>query len=257
MSDPRSQRIKIFVINLKRSPHRRQHMEEQLRSLDLKYEIIEGTDGLELTDTDIRNLYSKERSLKHLREPLRTNEIACADSHLRVYQTILDRDLPQTLILEDDAILSRDILKILDPNFLRHADYDWLQLDYPTVGWPFLKKWLQGSLIYSKRNFLFIFYALLKLPYITVLSLYESWREKRCRKKGLSVVSFARPLYLASAYIVTKRGAEKLIKTGRPIAFAADMLPNKTRVMNNLKMKAICPPLAYQDKAFDSDIGKR
>ena len=257
MPDTKPSQMKIFVINLKRSPHRKQQMEKQLQSLNLEYEIINATDGSKLNDTDISNLYAKERSLKHLREPLKTNEIACADSHLRVYQIILDKNLPQALILEDDTVLNKDILKVLKSDFLRHADYDWLQLDYPKVGWTFFKKWLKGSLLYSKKNFLFIFYALLKFPYVTVLSLYESWREKQCQKKGQRIVNFARPLYLASAYIITKSGAEKLIKTGRPIAFAADMLPNKARIINNFKMKAICPPLAYQDKTFDSDIGKR
>ena len=46
--------MKIFVINLKRSPDRRVKIEKQLKSLGLEYEIYEGVDGQLLTDEQIK-----------------------------------------------------------------------------------------------------------------------------------------------------------------------------------------------------------
>lgn len=45
--------MKIFVINLARSPERRASMEQQLSRLNLEYEIVEAVDGSQLSYTDI------------------------------------------------------------------------------------------------------------------------------------------------------------------------------------------------------------
>lgn len=247
--------IRTFVINLKRSPHRRAHMEEQLRALNISHEIVDATDGSTLTEKELESLYNKEASLRHIDQVITKNEIACADSHLRIYERIVNENIPYSLILEDDVTLDPRIKEILSPTFLSSQSFDWLQIDYARVGWPFFRLWLLASWHNIKKHPAFILYALLKIPFIIILSIFEWLRQKSSNR--VRIVSFARPLYLASAYIVTNVGAKKLIAAGRPIRFAADMLPNKARLTSDLAMKATCPPLAYQDKKFDSDIGVR
>lgn len=222
-------------------------MEQQLQTLGIAYEFIEATDAKELSDNDIAGLYDVKKSLTYLPEPLRKSEIACAHSHTKAYKKILEEKLPYALVLEDDVIIDDRILPVLDENFLKKESFDWLQLDYPSVGLPFLKEWIRGSLFYTRKNPLFFIYALIKFPYILTLSLYESWREHFYRNDP-HIVSFARPLYFASAYIVTPVGIHKLLSLAEPILFAADMLPNKARVLKGLKMRAVAPQLVRQDR---------
>lgn len=222
-------------------------MERQLQTLGIEYEFIAATDGKELPDSAISALYDVKRSLTYIKEPLRKSEIACAHSHTIAYKKILEEKLPYALVLEDDVILDDRILGVLDENFLKKTTFDWLQLDYPSVGWPFLKEWIRGSLFYTKKNPLFFIYAIIKFPYIFLLSLYESWREYFYRNDP-HIVTFARPLYFASAYIVTPSGIHKLLSLSEPILFAADMLPNKARLLKGLKMRAVVPQLVRQDR---------
>ncbi len=247
--------IPVFVINLKRSTERRTNIENQLQQLGLRYEIIDATDGSTLNTEELKDLYDQEASLKYLKVPITKNEVACADSHLRIYEKMVREDIPYALVLEDDVALNKRITEVLSSAFLTKHTFDWLQIDYARVGWPFLQSWLKASWHNIKRRPTFIFYAFIKLPFIVSLSIFEKIRE--LSSNNTRVVKFARPLYLASAYVVTNEGARKLLRTGRPIRFAADMLPNKTRLEERLIMKAVCPPLAHQDKKFDSDIGIR
>jgi len=246
--------MKTFVINLKRSPDRRANIEKQLRALDIDYEIIEATDGRELTAEETTNLYNEKESLKYFKKPLTRGEIACADSHLRVYNHVINNNLNYALILEDDATLDIRIKEALRDDFLNKQKFDWLQIDYSSTGFPFLKNWLRSSFNTIKETPLSIFYIITKFPYIFFLSLYEGVREKLFAKNP-QIVGFARPLYLASTYIITNAGAKKLVSLGRPIRFTADMLPNKARIMSSFKMRAISPQLARQNNEFESVNG--
>jgi len=243
--------MKTFVINLKRSPDRRANIEKQLQTLEIDYEIIEATDGRELTAEEITNLYNEKESLKYFKQPLLRDAIACADSHLRVYNQIINDGLAYAFIVEDDVILDPRINDILRDDFLNKQNFDWLQIDYCSTGLHFLKNWLRSSLVLIKKNPVSIFYIITKFPYIFFLSLYEGVREKVLAKNP-QIVVFARPLYLTSAYIITNAGANKLLSLGRPIRFTADMLPNKARIMTSFKMRAVSPKLATPDLRFES-----
>ena len=73
-------------------------------------------------------------------------------------------------------------------------------------------------------------------------------------KYGICIVNFYRPLYLASAYIITKEGAEKLLKINTPISLTADRLPNYARA----NMRAVSPLITEQQREiFDSNIVPR
>ncbi len=245
--------IPIFVINLKRSPERRAFMEKQLQELGLSSEFLVATDGRELTSTKVEELYDQTASLKYLKQPLSTNEVACADSHLRIYEEIIKRNLPYALILEDDGLLDSRIKDVLHDKFLKSSDFDWLQIGYSS-GWHFFTTWWQSSWLQISRRPLFFAYFLAKLPYIFPLSLYEELRN-RLDQNQPQIRIFARPLYLTNAYIVTKAGAEKLVACGRPIRFAADMLPNKARLQSpHFKMRGLVPSLVKPSHSFPSDI---
>ena len=244
--------IPIFIVNLERNIERRQAIEMQLQKLNLNYHILPATDGKKLTDAEFQKIYNQELSLQQIQFPLSKNEVGCADSHLRIYEKIVAENIPYALILEDDVILNKEILTVLDQKFLQSKSFDWLQIDYAPVGWPFFRDWLLASKHFIRHKPVRLFYVLAKLPIIAILSLYERLRE--IINTRTRIVTFYRPLYLTSAYIITNNGAKKLLKVGRPIRFAADMLPNKANTQTNFKMRAISSFLAKQDKNFISEI---
>jgi glycosyl transferase family 25 len=100
--------MKAYVINLRRSPERRQSMTEQLRGTQLDYEFVDGVDGRTLTPAEQTELVSEATAARH---PgwLTSGRIGCALSHLRVYERIEDE---VALVLEDDVRLPSAIARL-------------------------------------------------------------------------------------------------------------------------------------------------
>jgi glycosyl transferase family 25 len=96
--------MKIFVINLERSPGRRRLMEKQLGALGLSYQIVEAVEGKALSEEEI-DRYCDKTALRLHPAWLSRGAIGCALSHLKAYQAIVDQNLPYGLVLEDDTVL--------------------------------------------------------------------------------------------------------------------------------------------------------
>ena len=118
----------IFVINLARSIERRAHMSKMLDALDLKYEFIEAIDGKQLTDDQINEVYDERMAVKYGGSPLQVEAIATYMSHIKALQTIIDRNIPEALILEDDIIVSPDIKPFFEQRNKLPRDYGILSL---------------------------------------------------------------------------------------------------------------------------------
>lgn len=99
--------MKIFVINLARSPERRASMEQQLSRLNLEYEIVEAVDGSQLSYTDIM------KETRPLNYALSCGEVGCALSHINIYRRIASEGIPMALILEDDALIDYSTVEVL------------------------------------------------------------------------------------------------------------------------------------------------
>jgi len=112
--------MKIFVINLARSPERRTSIEQQLSLLNLKYEIIEAVDGSKLSYSEILI------ETKAINYALNCGEIGCSLSHISVYKKIIAGNVPLALVLEDDALISRVTIEALN-------EIEKLNITTPTV----------------------------------------------------------------------------------------------------------------------------
>tara|TARA_B100000787_G_scaffold122797_1_gene92332 strand:- start:1674 stop:2459 length:786 start_codon:yes stop_codon:yes gene_type:complete len=108
--------VQIFVINLPGATERTKLQKDQLTKLNLKFEIITA-----MTVEDI----SKDTYKKHFfdwQRPLRKTEVACYFSHKSAWNRVIKSKEP-ALILEDDAILSRFLPKLLDNlNSIQNTD---------------------------------------------------------------------------------------------------------------------------------------
>jgi GR25 family glycosyltransferase involved in LPS biosynthesis len=100
-------KIKIFVINLKKSIERRKSIMKLMNEHSLEFEFFEAIDGLLLPDNFVTK--SRNRSNKWYRQDegddksMRLAEIGVAVSHYKIYQRILNEKIDFAIVMEDDA----------------------------------------------------------------------------------------------------------------------------------------------------------
>ena len=94
----------VYIINLARSPDRREYMVTQLVNTGLSYEVVDGIDGrrLDFDNSETARLVAPSVLVD---KSLLAGEIGCAMSHLRVYEKILSDGHDYALVLEDDVTL--------------------------------------------------------------------------------------------------------------------------------------------------------
>ena len=107
--------ITILIINIKESVDRKEQILKQIKNFSKKIStvFIDAVNKNSITEEFIAencDFYKTQR---------RTNgEIACALSHRKAYQYILDNNLSNAVIVEDDIIFAKDfentILQIID-----------------------------------------------------------------------------------------------------------------------------------------------
>jgi len=100
--------MRIILISLIRAAARREQMRTRFQSLALAYEILDATDGANLT-ADQRARVDHDGRKRITRYPLTDNEIGCYFSHLRAMTTIAEGPAPMGVIMEDDVTLSPDL----------------------------------------------------------------------------------------------------------------------------------------------------
>ena len=113
----------IWVINLQRSPHRRAYMQKQLESRGLTFEFVDAVDGRLLT-AEQRGLYSQSEAMAYYGRELSDAEIGCALSHARVYERMVERGLPELLVLEDDVELGDEFWLLVQMRDMFPPDWE-------------------------------------------------------------------------------------------------------------------------------------
>lgn len=111
----------VLIINLAEASDRLAFQQKQMLRLGLDYEVMRAISTQHISDQTYLQLSTGwER-------PLRRTEVACFLSHHKAWQLVVKRQQP-TLILEDDALLSRYtpvILAMLE----QHTDCDLVSLE--------------------------------------------------------------------------------------------------------------------------------
>ncbi len=120
-------KIPIYLINLKRSPERKQKMDDQFIQLGLNYQWIVGVDGKHLCKEQKKKYSKRLTLLNHSREMV-ANEIGCAYSHFATYKEIIANNHSHALILEDDGILDKDLIPVLNKVIESGVEFDMLNL---------------------------------------------------------------------------------------------------------------------------------
>ncbi len=201
--------MKIFVINLKRSPERRLLMEKQLGALGLSYEIVEAVDGKALGEADIDRYCDKQALALHP-QWLSRGAIGCALSHLKAYRAILDGGLPYGLVLEDDTVLDPALAAFL-----------------PRVG-PHL----------HDNEVLMLYYAAWKKCVLT------AGPGPLAGKHRIATPLDPKQIVSGNAYIITREACRQVLRFQAPIKVAADSWNEYFRERAIEHVRCVYPMLA-------------
>ena len=157
--------IPIYVINLKRTPERRLHIQRQLDPFGLKYEFLEVDDidkhelqskayrmriarSLDIDESLLENKYAaiidhaktvKDKNWKNAN----LGQLAVILSHIKIYDSMVKNGTEQACILEDDAVLLPTF-----PEVLRMApklEWDVLLLVNQPTNWSYLAGLVSGK----------------------------------------------------------------------------------------------------------------
>lgn len=236
---PINNSIPIFIINLKRRLDRKASMEHKLKNLGItNYAFIEAIDALELSEEDIKTHYDK-KDYKELSLP----EIACALSHIKVYNKILENNINYAIILEDDANPNIEFKKFIT-NFNIKNDYDF---DFLLLGYYSSNQSFNGKLKTSKANV-----KLLEYDSIIYLAnpLYN-----------VDNITIHKPSYPsmdldfihgAHCYMISYEGCKRALKINYPVMLEADNIWNYSH--DELNTLLTNPILTNRSLNNDSDL---
>ncbi|XP_006119070.2 inactive glycosyltransferase 25 family member 3 isoform X1 [Pelodiscus sinensis] len=168
----------IFLINLVRRPDRRQRMLSSLHELEIEPLVVDAVDGSALNSSDIKNLGVD--LLPGYYDPfsgrtLTKGEVGCFLSHYYIWKEIVARGLEKSVVFEDD-VRFEVYFKVRLTRLME--ELEWAQLDW--------------DLIYLGRK-----------------QVNSEDEEPVEDVRNLVVAEYS---YWTLAYIISQRGAQKLIR---------------------------------------------
>ena len=105
--------MQVYVVSLKDSVDRQKSIITQCEKLDINPIFIEAVNGKSLSESEISQYCNQEKAKQLYGRELLLGEIGCALSHKKIYQKIVDENIPYAVILEDDAIVESDIKRVV------------------------------------------------------------------------------------------------------------------------------------------------
>jgi GR25 family glycosyltransferase involved in LPS biosynthesis len=104
--------IRVFLINLERSPDRLIHATNTFKQVGLPFERIAAVDGTKLDMEHIETFADREAVEKD--KWLTSSAIGCSLSHYKAYKQFLESDADWALFVEDDVEFSPNVVDVLN-----------------------------------------------------------------------------------------------------------------------------------------------
>lgn len=180
--------VPVFVISLRDAVHRRDSISRQLDHLGIAFEFIDAIDGREPGGENLDRFAAEHREPADYRIDISNTEIACALSHRRAYQNMIDQGIQEAIILEDDVFLEEDFSHLCDNKF--EKKYDIVFFDYRNAS---IKRWFQEKMFRGK----FELHKMCDFPW-------------------------TREPFMADAYRLTLKMAEVLVAASTPVRTVTD-----------------------------------
>jgi len=219
---------KIFIINLKSRDDRLKNMSSLVDTLNInknKIKVFEAIVGNELKDDEIKNILSissldtlYNKSINH--KDIRTKgAIGCYLSHYKIWEKIIKENLENVLIFEDNLALDIDVKEFEDYVNSIPQDYDtaflyWFSLWFDPLNNP-------------KKN--------------TIINNY--WN----KYNSINV-------WGSGSYLLSRKGAEKLVKNAFPICYRIDAYINILNNVDTSFIRYIAKESLFKQNNFQTDI---
>jgi len=248
--------MKIYILNLERDIQKRNKMIEQLKLFNLEnFEFINGCDGRSENDLEEINNSYDEKMAERLSRKLTKCEIATAISHKRAYKKLINSADNGCIIMEDDAIITQDMVKFI--NELFYFQKNTLNIDIINFGYYTSNQRLTHIDKKECEQFNTHNTDIPNVRYveddITVSRVYF----KEDIQQGYHLYTPSYPtleldyLHGLHGYYITKRGAEKFIKFNSPVICESDNVWNYFH--EHINGKLIYPQICFTTRAI-SDV---
>lgn len=107
--------MRVVVINLKKETHRFERISTLAEGYGFRIERVEAVDG---RDPENRELISRHKKRYSLRPPVSDTDIACALSHRKAWQLLLESNDRWLAVFEDDVHFGKDIAALFDESWI-------------------------------------------------------------------------------------------------------------------------------------------
>jgi len=218
----------VLVVNLDRSPARWESAQEEFKREKLEVERFPGTDGKAMTHEQLRDVATWSA-----RWFCTKGMVGCFMSHKRIWQKVVDEDLPAVVVLEDDVRLVEGFKDRLGK----------LMLNLPE-DWEVCLLGAIGNVNPVKEPFHMKFYS------FCTGGGRPSPGKTRTVAPGVFVPH--RPAG-THAYLVSKRGAKRLLEELPKACYHVDLT---AWALPELKLYAAIEQLATQDFEAASTVSK-
>jgi glycosyl transferase family 25 len=232
---------KIYVLSVQPAEERRKLFDE--RFAGLKYEYFYGANKNSFTPEELikKKVYSEELTKAHHRysKSMMPGEIACAWSHLMMYEDMLSKNYERILIFEDDAVPDPERVKQL-PKILSEVPQD-----CELLMWGWSKNGKSDINTIFKQAVYNIQYQLgiLKWDNTIIKNLFARPFSSQLKKAGFHDYTYA--------YAINRSAAEKLLQMQSPIQYIADNLLAHAVTNNLLNGYIVYPPAFLHDNLPD------
>lgn len=209
--------MKVFLINLDSDKERLLAADAQLKMLGVEYERIPAVYGKSLSCAEKVRKVNRFRWWCAVGRPMTDGELGCALSHAAAYHKIIDGNLSMACVLEDDVVLDSrfpSVLTVLEKRL------DWSK---PQVALLSNHSSPEGQLGDAQNGFQ-------SPPEVAELALQR--------------IEFD---MFSEGYVVTKTGAEALLKANEPIITCCDWWGRWTK-LGLIELYHAFPTVCKQNK---------
>ncbi|USO05206.1 MAG: glycosyltransferase family 25 protein [Rhodospirillales bacterium] len=214
----RNKMIPTFIISLSEETARREAIAAHLKDRGFNFEFFDAVDGRQMNVLNHPDYNAPRRRAAHGRD-LKPGELGCFLSHRNFYRFMVKNDIDYALLLEDDARLHESTKATLEALIDKDIAFDIIRL----LGSPKVAK--------GKHR--------------KITPLYKDFHLVRLRTAPGG----------AHATLISRQGAEKLVRATEKFAFPIDTVLGRGWE-TGITAFSIQPGLAVQDLSFDSAIGE-
>ncbi|MBV8248803.1 MAG: glycosyltransferase family 25 protein [Comamonas sp.] len=177
--------LPIVFINLSKDVERRERMTSQLAQMGLMASRLPAVWWADLTEAEQKHYFRATQSHGRYHKPLSNGEKGCYCSHLKAWQQLMDSDAPAMAVFEDDVRLLPELPQALEAIAALPGSWDMIKL-------------------YGREQ--------------------EKIADRGPLVAGvLELISYRRVPSFAAGYVISRAGAEKMLKTRIPFDRPVDV----------------------------------